>query len=262
MTHAATLRNLTQSAVSQQIKRLEQLLDVRLLARRRDGVELTEAGRKLLPHAHSIVRGNDDAISKFQETECAIDVRLGVPTDVVSSLLPAALAVFHKRYPTVNVILISDSSKQLRHKLALGEVDICLTTDRRPERDATLLFRKPLIWIGAINGTAYERTPLPVAVGRLDCPFRTAAAEALAKAHLPWRAVTQVGSLEPVFATLLADLAVAPFLPGTLPPGTAEIQSDLPQLAEFCLQLRAPERPLSELENQLWSTLLQELGQS
>lgn len=255
MTQAATMRHLTQSAVSQQVKRLETMLQTRLMLRHQGGVELTEAGQKLLPHARAVVRANDAAYGDMLALVTDDDVRLGVPSDVVSSLLPGALSAFHKTHPGIHVTLVSKTSSELRHMLDLGQIDIALTTDREADPDAKSLYRKPLIWIGAIGGTAHEKSPLPVAVGHMECPFRKAASEALAHSSMPWRAVTQVGSLEPVFATLMADIAVAPFMPGTLPHGTCEVEGQLPPLPDFSLQMRAPDRAMRKSEVALWEML-------
>ena len=255
MTHAAIMLNLTQSAVSQQIKKLEAVLQTRLLKRQQGGVVLTSAGQKFLPHARVLVRANDEAFSDLLKLPTDSDVRLGVPTDVVSSLLPNALASFHRAHPDINITLVSQRSSDLRRLLDLGQIDIALTTDRETDPDAVLLFRKALIWIGAIDGRAHLKSPLPVAVGSEDCPFRKATSEALKQAKLPWRAMTQVGSLEPVFATLMADMAVAPFIPGTVPNGTQEVSEKLPKLPEFSLQMRSQAKAMSKSVQELWTAL-------
>lgn len=256
MTHAANLRNLTQPAVSQQIKRLEEILGGAVLSRSSAGVSLTEAGHTLHPHALQMVRANDDIVASLLNIRGDVEIRLGVPQDVVSSLLPSALVTFHKAEPDAHVTLVSASSRDLMVMLKEGEVDLALTTDRRANPNARVLFRKQLVWIGAIGGRAHAKSPLPVAVGAEACPFRQAASAALAKNRVAWRPVTQVGSLEPVFATLLADLAVAPFLPGTLPPGTEVIYTPLPDLPEFILHLHTPDRDLAKAEKQLCQAII------
>ncbi len=259
MTHAAHLRNLTQSAVSQQIKRLEAILDCQVLLRSAGGITLTEAGERLLPEAVSLVRSNDETVALMTGTEVDSDVRLGVPQDIVSSLLPKALGTFHQAYPDIQITLVSASSRQLMQMFKTGQIDLALTTDDNRDDCATVLFKKRLVWIGAIGGQAFKRRPLPVAVGHRECPFRKAAALALSDKKIPWRSVTQVGSLEPVFATLIADMAVSPFLTGTLPAGTEEVHKHLPELPEFTLHLRLPERGLSVSEKSLWDVLNDEL---
>lgn len=261
MTNASLMRHLTQSAVSQQIKKLETLLDEKLLIRRPKGIELTRSGEAFLPHARLLVQLNDEAFAEMTNSPVTRNIRLGVPSDVVSSLLPQILKNFQAANPDTQITLISKNSVELLHLLELEQVDIALTTDRETTSDATLLFRKPLIWIGAIEGQAHLQTPLPVAVGRVDCPFRMAASDALSNARLPWRAVTQVGSLEPVFATLMADMAVAPFMPGTMPYGTCQVEENLPTLPNFSLQMRKQKRKTNATVERFWNLLGNTLGE-
>ena len=262
ITHAATLRNLTQSAISQQIKRLEETIGCALLTRSSEGVSLTSAGGLLLPDAKKLVRSNDQILSNLAGIEVQKEIRLGVPQDIVCSLLPAALSTFHQAEPDVHVTLVSQSSRILRQMQREGQVDLILTTDLRACSNAVLLLQSNLAWIGAAGGQAYKKSPLPVAVGAQECPFRQAASRALAKDRIAWRPVTQVGSLEPVFATLLADLAVAPFLPGTFPHGTSSIRcSTLPKLPAFRLHLRKPSRALNAKESSLCEAISEYVGQ-
>jgi hypothetical protein len=82
---------------------------------------------------------------------------------------------------------------------------------------------------------------LPVALGPEECGFRASTVEALTRARIAWRPICQVGSLEPVFATLEADMAVAPFLPRTIPSRLAVLpDGELPALSPFHLNLRLP----------------------
>lgn len=259
ITHSANLLNLTQSAVSQQIKRLEEGLGSKLLIRSARGVALTQQGRNLLPKAISLVRANDEILTCMTDKKAAADIRLGVPQDVVCSLLPSALSIFHRAEPDIQITLVSATSRELIVMLNKGEIDLALTTDGQTDLEATVLFKKKLVWVGAINGVAYTKTPLPVAVGAENCPFRKAASGALAKNQIAWRPVTQVGSLEPVFATLVADIAVAPFLPGTLPHGTKVIDDELPDLPEFYLHLRKHAGSLSDAENRFCRVIVDEI---
>ena len=212
-----------------------------------------------MPQALTMVRANDEIVASMIGAEVQTEVRLGVPQDVVSSLLPNALAAFHRAKPDVQVTLVSASTYDLIEMLKEGLVDVALTTDRNSDPSAILLFKKRLIWIGAIGGTAYNKKPLPVAMGHESCPFRLAASNVLSNHRLAWKAVTQVGSLEPVFATLMADIAVAPFLPGTLPHGTEEVPQSLPELPEFHLHLRHPIGGINTSASELSAAIENEL---
>ena len=256
MTHAANMRNLTQSAVSQQIKRIEETLGRSLLVRTRSGVELTKSGLDLLPLARELIERNDVLIDTMFGTTPQTNIRLGVPQDIVASILPQALKSFHQSYPEINITLVSDSTRNLIKMIENRQVDLALTTDHNEVSGAVLIRQIQLIWIGAINGKSQDKQPLPVAVGDKGCTFRQATARALAKEGIAWRPVTQVGSLEPVYATLLADIAVAPFMRGTNPVGTEPINQGLPELPIFYLHLRQAERTSSLAVEQLTNVLI------
>jgi len=257
MTYAANLRNLTQSAVSQQIKRLENTLNCKLLVRNRTGVDLTKSGSEILPFAREVIERNDALVSRIFDTPIQSDIRLGVTQDVVASLLPKALKSFNDKYPDTNVTLVSDSTTKLITMIENHQIDLALTTDRARVSDALLIQKIKLVWIGAKKGSAMRKHPLPVAVGPEGCSFREAASQALASKNIAWRPVTQIGSLEPVYATLLADIAVAPFMLGTNPGGTVPINRGLPSLPSFYIHLRKSVRSSNKAADHLTETLVE-----
>lgn len=237
VTQAALCRHLTQSAVSQQIRRLEDQLGVRLFDRVGRSVTLSVAGAGFLPYAQRLVEANDESVAFVQGTPFEKTISLGVPHDLVASLLPRPLEAFGKAHPNVRVTLVSGASRDLIQKLTDGQLDIALTTDKRLQSGATLLREDPLVWVGKAGGQAFRNRPLSVALGPVACPFREEAAKALDEAGVPWRPITQVGSLEPVFATILSDMAISPFLKGTIPAGAEQVQDGLPDLPPFSIHL-------------------------
>jgi len=238
MTRAAGMRHLTQSAISQQIKRLETQLGCELFRRSASVLSLTRDGIRLLPRAQRSIQENDALFAFMTDTQFEGTLRLGVPHDVVASMLPETLSAFHSDNPDVLVTLVSGPSRYLTDELAAGRIDMAITTDRDRDRDALYLQTDQLVWIGASKGRAHLRDPLSVAIGPGSCPFSRAAIEALDMARRSWRPISQTGSLEPVFATLLSDMAVAPFLSWTVPAGLRIIKAGLPTLPEFHLHLR------------------------
>ena len=140
-----------------------------------------------------------------------------MPHDVVGMLMPPILRLFRQDHPNVLVTLVSDTSRTLKRSLVEGEVDLTLLTEPQPGEGDRLLLSDRLVWVGAKGGDAHKRDPLPIALGQESCGFRAAAVQALTRARREWKAICQVGSLEPVFATLEADMAIAPFLSKTVP---------------------------------------------
>jgi DNA-binding transcriptional LysR family regulator len=243
MTAAAKVVSRSQGAVSQQIMRLEQVFGLVLFERGKNQItQLTRGGEKLLGQAHRLLAMNDAVMAEMAETDYCGEVRLGVPHDVVGALMPPILRAFRQEHPNVLITLVSDSTKTLRTMLREGSVDLTLTTEpERADRGDHLLTDR-LVWVGARGGEAGGRRPLSVALGKEDCGFRAAAVKALNGARIKWRPICQVGSLEPVFATLEADMAIAPFLSQTVPERLTTLRDDaLPLLPFFSVNLRVPQ---------------------
>lgn len=239
MTTAARMVNLSQGAVSQQIKRLESLFGVSLFERTASAARLTREGERLIVSAHRLIALNDDIVHRMRAVEYVGEVRLGVPHDVVSVWMPPILRDFQRKHPQVLVTLFSDTTRTLRARLIDGDIDLALMTEPQAGDADQWLLSDRLVWIGAKNGNAHRRRPLPISLGPESCGFRAVAVQALTAADIEWRAICQVGSLEPVFATLEADMAIAPFLSRTVPPRLAVLDDPaLPALPEFHLNLR------------------------
>jgi DNA-binding transcriptional LysR family regulator len=249
ITTAAKVVSRSQGAVSQQIMRLEQVFGVVLFERQKNQIaRLTRDGEKLLGKAHRLLAMNDAVVAEMREPDFSGEVRLGVPHDVVGVLMPPILRSFRQAHPHVLITLVSDVTKTLRMLLREGSVDLTLATElERADRDDHLLTDR-LVWVGARDGDAGQRRPLSVALGKETCGFRAVAVKALASAKIKWRPICQVGSLEPVFATLEADMAVAPFLSRTVPDRLVILREfGLPQLPAFNVNLRTPNGVQSEV---------------
>ena len=241
MTTAAKIVHRTQGAISQQIKRLETQFDARLFDRKAGSASLTRAGEKLLVNAHRLISLNDEVMDRMRTVDFTGEVRLGVAHDIVRSMMPPVLRRFRQEHPNVLITLVSDTTQTLRAELRERKIDLAILTEpERGDRDQFLLTDQ-LIWVGAKGGDAHRRRPLSVALGQENCGFRAAAIKALTKARMPWRAICQFGSLESVFATLEADMAIALFLSRTVPDRLAALRGrELPELPRFHINLRLP----------------------
>jgi DNA-binding transcriptional LysR family regulator len=241
MTTAARIVHRTQGAVSQQIKRLESLFEARLFDRKAGAARLTREGEKLLVKAHRLISLNDEVMDQMRTVDFTGEVRLGVAHDIVRAMMPPILRRFRQEHSNVLITLVSDTTQALRAALRERKIDLALMTEpERGDRDQFLLTDR-LIWVGARGGDAYRRRPLAVALGQENCGFRAAAIKALTKARMPWRAICQFGSLESVYATLEADMAIALFLSRTVPDRLAVLRGrELPELPLFHINLRLP----------------------
>ena len=253
MTKAAAVLNLTQAAVSQQVKRLEEQFGQRLFERDRRGLKLTAAGERLQARVGRLLALNDEIWSTMTAPDFAGEIRLGTPSDIVRAYLPPVLKRFYQAWPRVRVTLISDTSVRLLEMLDRGEIDMTLTTEASVGPRGEVLLVVPLVWVGVPGGHAFERNPLPLSTGGDTCTFRPVTLKALADIGRDWKAVCEVSNLEPIFATLEADLAVTALLAPTVPDHLQILgpRSGLPSLPAFSINLYLPAMGASEVAIEL-----------
>ncbi len=253
MTTAAKQLHLTQAAVSQQIKRLEELLERSLFEREQRRLTLTASGGMLLAKAPRLLAINDEIWATMTAPDFAGEVRLGVPHDIVSPFIAPILKSFDKAWPDVRVFIVADVTLALVDQLKNGAIDLCLTTEQTPRRGGEKLLRDPLVWAGAPNGTAFVRDPLPVALGDQSCIFRNAVLERLAKDGRNWRSVCETSAMQPLYVSVEADLGVTALLASCVPPSLTILgpESGLPKLPDFHICLYLPRAGASDIAEQL-----------
>ncbi len=217
MTAAGRHLNLTQAAVSQQIKRLEEQFDTELFDRSQRRPELTQSGERLFAHAERILSLNEEIWGLMTSRGFEGEVRIGVPSDIVGHYMPLILREFAKAWPRVELSLFCGPTTALLGMLDQGEIDVIVTTEAKPNDKSQLLLSDQLVWVGAPGGRAHERTPLPVTLGDDQCTFRAAAVKALGSKGRDWRFTCSSSEMSAFHTTLEADLAVAPLLSQTVP---------------------------------------------
>lgn len=242
MTSAAHTLNLTQGAVSQKIKRLEDLFDTPLFDRRGKLIRLTPEGERLLARAYRLISLNDETWQIMSRPAYTGEIRLGVPLDVIRPMLPPILRRFSREHPKIQLTLVGDMTGNLLGALKNGDVDLTLTTESQAGRGDALLLSDQLVWIGAQNGEACHKSPLPVSPGSVSCAFRAPTLDALNKARIDWLAICGQGNLDAILATIEADMAVAPYLASLVPENLVAIAPEvgLPALPVYHINLRLP----------------------
>ncbi|HZP98123.1 MAG TPA: LysR family transcriptional regulator [Reyranella sp.] len=242
VTQAASALHMSQAAASQQIKRLEEMLECRLFERQGRGLALAPAGERLEAQARRLVAASEELLASMRTAQFEGEVRFGVPYDIIASFVPSILRRFARAQPRVRVSLVCEDSKIVRRHLASGEVDLALTTETECGRHGETLRTDRLVWVGVPGGDAHLKDPLPVSLGAATCVFRPVAIEALGKARRDWRAVCEVSRMEPVYAAIEAGLAVAPLLRSSVPERFEILgrHARLPALPEFRINLYAP----------------------
>ncbi|MCR9127406.1 MAG: LysR family transcriptional regulator [Rhodobacteraceae bacterium] len=261
VTRAAGFLHLTQSAVSMQLKRLEEMLGLELLDRTGRSVALTASGEQLLTYARRMVALNDEAIGRLTDQIYEGEIILGVPHDIVYPAIPRVLQQFNSAFPRVRVQLISSYTRGLKAQFAKGECDLILTTETETAKGAETLARKPLCWIGAQGGSAWRQRPLRLAFGRF-CTFRPKVLRALDAASVPWDMVVETESDRTIEATVSADLAVHTMIEGTQPPHLEQIDHNgaLPVLPVQLINLYGADTTNSHVQTALADLLRQAFG--
>ena len=231
VTRAAGFLHLTQSAVSMQLKRLEELLGLQLLDRSGRTIALTASGEQLLAYARRMVTLNDEVIGRLTDQVYEGEIVLGVPYDIVYPAIPQVLQRFSAAYPRVRVQMIASNTRQLKEQFGKGECDLILTTESASNDESETLAERPLRWIGAPGGSAWRQRPLPMAFCRY-CTFRPKAVERLDKAGIAWDMVVETESDRTIEVTVAADLAVQTMIDGTEPQHLVQIDhgGSLPEL--------------------------------
>ena len=208
-TRAADTVSKTQSAVSMQIKRLEERLGAPLFERDGRHSRLTAQGELLLEHARRIVRLNEEALALFSKDALEGNVRLGTPDDYADRFLPEILARFSRANPRAEVTVTCEPTPNLLERIHNGDLDLAIIThvDRRGPSEIVRV--EQLLWVTSGRHAVHEETPVPLALGRPTCDWRQSATEALEGIGRPFRVLFVSWHSTAVGAAVNAGLAVS-----------------------------------------------------
>lgn len=258
-TRAARALNRTQSAVSMQIKRLEQVIDAALFVRNKANVVLSSAGEGLLVYARRILLLNDEALSRLREGAIEGVVRIGVMDDYGSVVMPPLLSRFVSRYSGIHVEMETGLTGAMIGRLGKS-FDLVIAMHPESSGEGQFLRREQAIWAGGVSHAAETFDPVPVALYPQGCLFRKWATEALDRAGRPWRMAFVSHSLAAVEAMVAQGLAVTVMKSGTFP-STLRALSDregMPELPAADIRLhRASDlpRPAALLADEIYQAL-------
>jgi DNA-binding transcriptional LysR family regulator len=209
-TKAADLVHKTQSAVSMQMKRLEERLGRPVFERDGRQSKLSEDGEKLLDYARRIVRLNLECLATFGDVDLTGRVRLGVPDDYADRYLPEILARFSRSNPRVEVTVVCEPTPMLSERVHAGDLDLAIITHVEAKGYVSEIVRvEQLLWITSTRHCVHEETPLPLALGRPTCNWRQSATEAMERINRPFRVLYSSWNSNAVGAAVLAGLAVS-----------------------------------------------------
>ena len=210
---AADKVNRSQSAVSMQMKKLEEMTGHGLFERSGKKYLLTSQGEVLLSFARKIIDLNDEAFLALKDSKLKGKVRIGIQIDFAESPLPKTLIEFARKYPDVLMDLKIDTSDVLQQQLIAGKLDmaIYLAQDTNGELQSHVLGTFPLKWIysPSCNISSLCKPPLPLAVLGPNCKIRQIASLALNNAGISWRIAFASSSLSATWSALSAGIGIS-----------------------------------------------------
>ncbi|MFN0262598.1 LysR substrate-binding domain-containing protein [Tepidamorphus sp. 3E244] len=206
-TRAAEEVHRTQSAVSMQIKKLEERVGCSLFTRTGREIGLTTEGRTLVSYAQKIMALNEAALGAISNEEMTGTVTLGVPDDYADRLLPRVLAAFNRTHPSVEVFVDCHSSNLVAKKVRSGELDLGIVTFA--DTGGTIVRREPLHWVASESMAAAQQDPIPLALGGEHCIWRHHATDALNRAGRDWRVTYTSSSAAAINGAVAAGLAIS-----------------------------------------------------
>ena len=219
-TRAAERMHVSQSAISHQIRRLEQQAGTPLLTRTTRRLTLTEDGEDFLRYAECIIKAHDALIRRFETSSVTGAVRFGLPENFIGDGLPPLLTRFTRQFPAVRLDVTVCPYLDLRAQVDTDKLDLAVVL-ALPGSPAcgTVLRETHFVWAAAQDFEFGADTPLPLAFAPAPCVHRQVAIDALQGSSVKWRVAFTSPSQQGLRAAVLAGLAVPAFPKGDLEPG-------------------------------------------
>lgn len=229
----------TQSAVSLQIKRLEDQMGEALFQRTSRSVVLTPPGGRLLPYARHILKLQDEAKRVMGIERRGELIRLGISEEQASAYLPELLPRFAEHHPEVRLEVICSISGSLVHDFQEGLLDAALVVRHEPTKTGHLLGREPMVWVAAEGKSTDDWQTLPLALNPEGCIFRAHAFAALGATERRWEVRYSSQSPTGINLPVQAGLAVTVKTPRSIPAGCRILEEDegLPALGHVEIEL-------------------------
>ncbi len=225
----------TQSAVSMQVRRLEDTVGRELFVRDGRQSRLSRDGERLLVHARRLVKLNDETISAFRTPDVEGVVRLGTPDDYADRFLPDILAGFARTHPLVQVDVECHNSRALTEMARRGTIDLAVVTVSCDVAADEVVRREPLIWVTSQRHRIHEEPVVPIAVAHAGCGWRDLALEALQRAGRQYRIAYASPNSNAVNGAVLAGLAIGAIPEICFRPGLRRLMPEdgYPALGQF-----------------------------
>ena len=251
----------TPSAISLQMKRLQEDLGIAIFRKRGRGLALTEAGETALSYARRILALNDELLDTTQGANLAGHIRVGCPQDF-ASMLPSVLSHFASLYPRMQIELHIEGNAALVDAVDKARIDLAVVIGHEDHANAQTVGQLDVVWIAASTFRPPPEQPLPLAMLGAQCIFRRRAVEQLEAAKIPYRIAANSPSLNGLAAALLGGLGVTARTALNLPEGleSADSLHGLPPLGSLPVTLHRCVRSKGVAADRMASLLMDALG--
>ncbi len=260
ITKAAERVGRTQSAVSQQILKLENLLGKTLISRDKS-ITLTPEGEIFLSYAKQMFSLHCEMIDRFKNPELEGEVRFGVPENFASLFLTEILIEFLRIHPRILLKIECDLTLNLFDKFKQKEFDLVLVKMNRPEDfpNGVDVLSEPLRWVGDANIVCNNK-PLPLVLSPHPCVYRASAIKTLENAGRAWRLVFSSPSYAGTIAAVKAGMGITVMPHTMIPKGLESLDSlNLPKLEDTHVSLLKHDKNNAAI-NSLETFVLQKLN--
>lgn len=226
VTCAADHLGRTQSAVSMQIRKLEESLGQSIFVREPRGVRLTERGNQLIPYARRVVGLLDEAATALREKPLSGPVRVGIPDEYVQSILPSILASFSQRHPETLVTVRCDFSAPQLAALRADKVDLAVIYQGYREDKGEVLAVDPTVWVTSVSHSQHLHRPLPISIYFSSDWCRDYTLHSLEQIGIDYYAAFECDTSASLRSAVVNGIAVAPLSRSSIPPGCRELTAE------------------------------------
>jgi len=258
-TAAARRVGRTQSAVSLQMRRLEDSLGRPLFQRGAPGTSLTEHGVLLLPSARRILEAVNEALASFDRATVEGIVVIGMPDDYAPRILVPTLKAFGALFPAASVDIVIDESRTLVKRLAEGSVDLAFVTEGEgPMRGGPVAFRDEMVWVAPREGNLHRLAPLPIAIWDDEDTYGVRMRAALDAMGRGYRIAVVARSMTGLRGAVASGLAVSAMMRSSVTMDMRELtsQDGFPPLAGLSVRLEKAHMKKSAIIDELERALL------
>ncbi|MCR9121347.1 MAG: LysR substrate-binding domain-containing protein [Phyllobacteriaceae bacterium] len=248
-TKAAQSVSRTQSAVSLQMKRLEEIVGKSLFERTRQSVSITPTGEALKVYAKRILLANDAALSQIRQPEAEGRVRIGAPDDYATLVLPHILSIIGAEHPRLQIEVVCENTPDLLRALDGGDLDMAIGVHTPGSVSGQIICYEPLHWVAAPGYVDDPDTSLSLALWPQDCASRVIAMDVLKQTDRTWRIAYSTRSTGLIERALLGGSALGVMEASCIPTSLQIVdgQVSLPPLPEIAISLHCSDDSLPNI---------------